>query len=424
MRRSDIFESFVKIAEEKGLVSKASPESVKETLEKTHRADSLSIEDIAHLYNTKPATPKEMEYKRNIVEIAHPEPQVLFNSYDKLNSLVENVNERQDIILNILNRTPNGQITQKKYAKRDLILSLVRVGNEMDTRGQSDLVALADACLFRASKPIHKQAQLGIISAIAFIVCAFYAKQHLRFHSDGFALDYQKATAELNDLLNSSINLQTGYEYTPAFIVRVKDIRSKLNRLNIAVKTVLPELDKLETPRTGKELMEMAKQPNTHQVLSTFQDFKTQFQQTAETLVPYLSQVIANFQNEDYKQRQIQNKGWFTSMIDSAAFLHGGWGLVADDFDDAAHALQTIMFDVANIEKDLRIAEQAATKAQETMAQSAQPTAPEDHPSTFQIPLPTSQQLGGTPANPVERDQKAELEQEMSNLKLQDLLGG
>src|SRR5579859_2403025 len=99
MRKSEIFESFVKIAQERGLVSQAEkPEHTETDFSETNpRFDSLTIEQISKLYNTKPAQPKDMEYKRNIMEDAHPDPVVISPSYDKLNGLVENENEGQNI---------------------------------------------------------------------------------------------------------------------------------------------------------------------------------------------------------------------------------------------------------------------------------------------------------------------------------------
>jgi len=150
MRNSEIFEAFVKIAEEKGLISRA--ESSKDKLEKNPRADSLSEKDIAKLYNVSPETNKNMSYKRNIVELAHPNKSIVGPSYDKLNSLVENVNERQDIMVNIVNRQPTGQLFNKKYAEHELVMSLVRVANDMDNKEQEDLMALADVCLEQIKK--------------------------------------------------------------------------------------------------------------------------------------------------------------------------------------------------------------------------------------------------------------------------------
>lgn len=409
MRRSDIFDSFVKIAEEKGLISKSSPEENKADLEKTHRADSLSIDDIAHLYGVKPDAPAGAKYKRNIIEVAHPEPQVIAPAYDNLNGLVENENERQNILLHIVNKTNDGSIVQRKYAEKQLIMSLVRVGNDMDNRGQDELCALADICLRQSSPgPIRKQAQLQvIIPLVAAVIGGIYAKQHLRFHSDGFERDYEKAVAELDDLINSNSNWGVGYEYKPEFIAQLNDIKNKLNQLNTAVQSVLPELDKLSAPKSGTELVQLAQQPNTHEALHALQQFK----KTVSEVYPYLRQVVTNFSNEGFKQRQIENKGFLTNIVDSTDVLHGGKGLIADDFDDVVHALQTIFYDVDNIAKSLAAADGQASAA----AQQLQ-TATENMPGAGETQAPEAAPAGsGTP--PVQQVQTNQLEQEQANLE-------
>lgn len=149
MRKSEIFDSFVKIAQEKGLVSSEhkAEHTEKDFSETNPRMDSLSIEQISKLYNTKPELPKDMEYKRNIIEDAHPDSVVVSPSYDKLNGLVENENEGQNIRIRIVMKTPDGHLVNRKYANKNLVLSLVRVGNELDRCDNEELRKLADVCL-------------------------------------------------------------------------------------------------------------------------------------------------------------------------------------------------------------------------------------------------------------------------------------
>jgi hypothetical protein len=379
MRKSEIFDSFAKIAEEKGLISKSSPEETQKKLEKTRRMDSLSIADIAKLYGTKPNTPKGMEYERNIVEVAHPSAVVIAPSYDKLNGLVENINERQDILLHIVNKTNNGYLTNTKYAEKELILSLVRIGNDLDNRDQSDLVSLADTCLAQATaRSLRKVSQLLPIAAIvAGLLGALYAKQHLAFHSDGFELDFQKAIQELDDLIESNSNLGIGYDYKPEFIAMVNDIKNKLNELNVEVQKVLPLLNKLDQPKPGsqlKQLIQQAQQSDTQEVLHALQEFK---KKVYEDLYPYFRKVLQDFSNEGFKQRQIEHKGVISNMIDSTGILHGGKGLIADDFDDVAHALQAVLGDITNIVKGLQGADNLATNAQQQL-QAAQAAIPQE----------------------------------------------
>lgn len=146
---SDIFNAYAKIAEEQGLVSTSEVESdkSKKILEKNPRTDSLTQERIAKLYNVVTDAPKDMGYKRNMGEVAHKEPVVIAPAYDKLNALVESDNERQDILLHIVNKRTNGLLTQHKYAQDELIRTLVKIANHMDNIDQTDITKLADECL-------------------------------------------------------------------------------------------------------------------------------------------------------------------------------------------------------------------------------------------------------------------------------------
>jgi hypothetical protein len=155
MRNNSVYAEFLKIAQKKGLIStdkearhnddKWGPEHTEKSI-KENRIGSLSIEQIAKLYHNKPETFKEMEYEHNIMEIAHHHPVVTAPSYDKLNGLVENENEGQNIRARIIMKTPDGQLVQRKYAE-ELIMSLVRVANDLDNRNENTLCKLADVCL-------------------------------------------------------------------------------------------------------------------------------------------------------------------------------------------------------------------------------------------------------------------------------------
>lgn len=426
MSRSEIFESFVKIAQEKGLISDEKPTNERVEAEHTEkdfhetnpRHDSLSIEQISKLYNTKPATPKEMEYKRNISELAHPDLAVLFQAHDKLNGLVESENQGQDIRIHISLKEPDGHLINRKYAQDALIKNLVRVANDLDNRDQEELRKLADACLSQASSTFRKVAFPFVIVGIAAAVGVLYAKQHLRFHSDGFMADYQKAVAEIDDLLQSNTTIQTsvgaGYEYTPAFLQTVQKLKDELAKLAAGMQKLLPILDKIETPHTGEELKQLAAQPVTqeaHQAL-------VEFMQTMEEVYPFINKTITDFANEGYKQRAVSQKGWMSSLLDATEVLHGGGGLVADDFDDVKHALQTVKVDVDNIVKGLQGAESEQQSAQQQL-QAVQT----EETGLFQSTRPESGGTeGGAPQKPEERGPLADLEESGKGL-LGSMLG-
>lgn len=387
MRRSEIFESFIKIAQDNGLISESehAEHTEKDFHETNPRHDSLTIEQISKLYNTKSDLPKGMEYNKNIIENAHPEKVVLFMAHDKLNGLVENENEGQNIRIHISLKEPDGHLVQRKYAEKQLIMSLVRAANDLDNRNQEELRKLADVCLIQAVG-FKKEALWPLVIGIAAAVGILYAKQHLRFHNDGFAVDYQKTISEIDDLLNANSNLGVGYSYTPAFIQVVEKLKEELTKLNASVQKIMPILEKIETPRTGEELKQLAAQPETqeaHQAL-------TEFMKTVEEAYPFINQVVNNFNNEGYKQRAISQKGFLSSIVDSAEVLHGGGGLIADDFDDVKHALQTLKIDIDNIIKGLQTSE----NMQQSATQQLQATQDETT-KLFQSTKPAEEESSG-----------------------------
>jgi hypothetical protein len=166
---SDIFEEYARIAIAHGLVSEAEDDK---NDAKTEKNDSLSDDAIAMLYGVEP---KNFYGKDSILEAAHPDTYVVGRAYDPMNAVVENLQERQNIMSQIALRTPDGTATQKRYvqARSDLINSLVRAGFLMDNRNESSLMKMADSCALRLSqeKKMVKNANPWLIAAgIATVV--------------------------------------------------------------------------------------------------------------------------------------------------------------------------------------------------------------------------------------------------------------
>jgi hypothetical protein len=393
MRRSEIFDSFVKIAQEKGLISDDKPTNERVEAEHTEkdfhetnpRHDSLSIEQISKLYRNKPQTPKEMEYKRNIIEIAHPEMEVLFNAHDKLNGLIENENEGQDIRIHISLKEPDGHLTQRKYAEAQLVNNLVRVANDLDNRNQNELCKLADVCLIQASG-FKKQAFWPLVAGIAAAIGALYVQQHMNFHSDGFEADYQKAINEIDDLLTSNSNFGVGVSYKPEFIQEMNKLKADLGTIHAAVAKALPIIMNVEKPRTAsekvKEMSRIAQDPKTHEATQAIAEFGNVIKEYG----PEIQTVITNFQRQNYKNEVTADKGMLTKVVDWTEILHGGGGLVSDDFDDVKRALVTLWKDIVG----LQTAVVQASKIEQDFIQQAPQTLPEAAPEA-----PPAQQEGG-----------------------------
>jgi hypothetical protein len=353
MRKSDVFDSFVKIALEKGLISEDAPEKAKKKLESNPRADSLDISAIEALYGVKPNALKGMEYKRNIIENAHPESVIIAPSYDKLHGLVENENERQDISINIINRMPDGNITQHKYAEHDLLMTLVRVGNELDNQNKHELRALSDVCLEQVSSitTIKKRALIPAIAlAAGAALGALWLQQHMPFISENFTKDYQKLMAEIEDVLNQGSSWQNavgaGVDYTPEFLAIVKDLKAKLVAYNDVFKRVSPHIMNFKKPQSSDELLK-ASQGATGQNAVKAQEI---FTKATSELIVYLEEVRIKFSDTNFKSQQIANKGFLTSLVDKTHITHSENGLVSDDISDIARAIPAFETSMRKIE--------------------------------------------------------------------------
>lgn len=103
------------------------------------------------LYNVSHESKK---YENNIMEQAHPNQCILTKSYDPVNSLIENDIERQNITLNILSKKPTGQSINKKYAQHQLLLSLIKTANYLESINNMHLINKTDKCI----NMLHKSA--------------------------------------------------------------------------------------------------------------------------------------------------------------------------------------------------------------------------------------------------------------------------
>jgi hypothetical protein len=426
MRRSEIFDAFVKIAQEKGMVSNDSKDA-KKKLEQTGRADSLDISAIEALYGVKPDAPKSMDYKKNIMEVAHPNSVVVSPSHDKLNGLVETNNERQNILLHIVQKTPDGLSTHRKYAEQDFLLSLVKVANELDQKNEHELRKLADVCLEQSVKKnsIEKKAAVPVaaIAAVVAVIGVIWLQQHLPMVNDGFEKNHEKLVGELDDLLESNSSWQTtlgaGVEYKPQFLSEMQTFKTKLESFYTLTQSVMPIIEKMDKPKDGKQLMEVANTPSAKAAEEAYKKYREAYQD----FLPYIKDVLKNFANEDYKLRQIQDKGVLTKIVDAPQVLHGGKGLVGDDFDDVKRALTTYrasLVDIATVLREAQGIQQKATTQLQQAAAETKKEMPDLDPNASSGAAPS----GSTPAKQVD-NKSDELADQLKQMGIPSgLLGG
>lgn len=179
---NNTWNEFEKLAVEQGLISIAEDDDDKDVSKTRRNYDSLSDDAIRLLYGLKP----ENIYKtQDMIEAAHPETAVVAPAYDAMNGVVENVNQRQNIMAYIALKTPNGQLVQERYiaAKHDLINSVVKAAFVLDNNNDESLMSFADNCAVKIdqqAKQLHKEAAgaalaLGLGAGAALLGAAYYA---------------------------------------------------------------------------------------------------------------------------------------------------------------------------------------------------------------------------------------------------------
>jgi len=156
MRDSEIFNNYIRLAEDAGLIGEDEFNKTADPNDKT-RYDRYSFSDLEALYGHK-LGPNDKEGD-SIVDVAHPETAVAVPAYDAMNSVVENLHQRNDIMTYVALKDPDGHLVQRRYvaAQQKLINSLVSVGFEMDSLEEAGLMSLADDC---AGSIIKKEAAL------------------------------------------------------------------------------------------------------------------------------------------------------------------------------------------------------------------------------------------------------------------------
>jgi hypothetical protein len=370
MRKSEIFESFIKIAQEKGMISNDSNKS-KNKLEDAGRADSLSADDIAKLYKTNPKPIKDLEYKHSIMEVAHPNNVVVSPAHDKINGLVENNIERQNVMIRTVLKTPDGFKIQRKYAEKDFILSLVRTANDLDNRNEDQLRALADACLSQVSL---KKSGIGPVAGLMLnpyllgvvaVLGAVYWYEHSSNANEGLVKNYDSLKKELDQLLTSKNEWGFGEEYDATLKQDVVNFEQRLADIMSAYNSIIPIINKLQKPRDASELIKMEKDGSNNEVKAAYNKLSS----LIKNLSTFIDQMETNLKSSFYKKEHTKETGWGLDLAKKMNLVGGGYGaLIADDFQDVLNALTPFKESIKEVLQVFTDAETIQNKAKADIA--------------------------------------------------------
>jgi hypothetical protein len=355
MSRSEIFDAYEKIAIEAGLVSsdeqlekqaaeerKDSPSIKRYKKSPAPRAGSDSISTIESLYGVK--CDDTVKYENNIFENAHPNSVIIGPAYDRMNGLIENPNERQNFMINqIMDKCPNGNLTQHRYAKEELLMELIRIANDLDARGNEPLRVLADACIEsitseKKSPEIAKNAFafIPIVIGMAALLTAIGVWNHVDDPNNGIKNNITRCIARLKSLKAKSL-----WEDEVDSVVQndVDSLILKLSAFETKIENFgafITGLNTISAPESLAQLNSLKQEAAQH--ADTARSSVVEIRSAIEEVWPAVLEAIENFTSQEYQNEHIESgsggaMGWLGEAV------HGRYGLFANDFISAANAL-------------------------------------------------------------------------------------
>jgi hypothetical protein len=373
--KNEVINNYFDIAVEKGWV--------KTSESRIDKTDNKDYQDkIRALYGIELKT---NESDKSLIEQAHPNRVVVAPSHDKMNGLVENIQERQDIIMSAINKLPPGQFGGPKYADQKLLNELTRIGFEMELK-DLELRSLADNCSQKLIKEAFWPAFLAgagsaataakyILTALSVIGTVAYVKENFIGHiSQGLKVDADRTIKALSDL--NKIASPTSSSQLKEYITIFVWFKDKINLAeNVLSKLPSINIDKLESTE------------DLYSVVSTAEDIQASPEDT-KTLEKFYNvcqklgsdngiiDIVYNFVNDIQLQNQEEDSEWWST------FKSWIWNPVAgNEKSEALNCLSALkksliktISDLAS--KNLKNKEETASKAQEiiTVLESSKST--------------------------------------------------
>lgn len=265
---SRIFESYIKIAKEKGLLS----EKKEEQKTDVSKYDPSKIE---MLYGFK--------LDPNILEQAHPDTSILFPAHDKFNGVVENLEERQQKMLDVANRVPKPTYSQHLYisATDNLQQELLKLAMKLDAENKMELMSFADSCAQQLKKTaIAPLAVVGIGAALV----ALYG---------GLSQKYQFSQGVHNDAISFLTEAQEAITEVPQLKNDLEILIQQIQLLKIASEEVAKTEFNFKPSQDQEKLSEQAllaiKNKEDEKTITKLNGFKLACQELIKTIPDYIS---------------------------------------------------------------------------------------------------------------------------------------
>lgn len=354
---TDIFDEYAKIALEQGLIKHAQKK------EETKRTEQNNLE---MLYGLKPDMLKGMEYKHNIIEIAHPNSVIFSPAHDKLNGLIENNNEQQSIILHILKQKNNGSLHKQKYAEafKDLSLSLTKIANHVDNINDEKLTALADVCLEQTQDHFKKKAWIAPIfkflaphiwTAAKFgfglfagnaLLSQFKGPAHQSLEASNSEL-----TKTMSDIIEEEHSRLWGQTFTDEFKEKLRTFKNTKNTVDTHYTELKNAAEKIPAPTTEEEYETIAKDSATKSKLEDlskkYNSFKKESYDFIQELEAFKKEMTTN------ASKYVKETGWLTKQLQDIPLVGKKFGPLSTLLEQVEAYEISIKTVVSSLEKTL-----------------------------------------------------------------------
>jgi hypothetical protein len=228
-KHSDVFSEYAKIALSQGLVSNAEDE---EESPKPSKEEKKELSNAEIMYGVKNKPTKEL------LEEAHPKTVVMGPAYDRFNGVVENLQQRHNMMVDIALKNPRILQTNTRYVKaqEDLINETIKLGFYLDNLHQESLMRLADACTGSLTKMaaaplaaagLGSAGTIGVVAAIAGIAGLAVAQHYPQ--SQGIVADLEHLVQEIEEAVADYEELD---QFSGGYVRNIQKAKEKIENLN------------------------------------------------------------------------------------------------------------------------------------------------------------------------------------------------
>lgn len=292
MYNDSVFEEYVKIAKEKGLISIAEEHSDK-------RKDFYDL--------------KIGDSNDELIDKAHPKSVVILPAYNDVNGLIENIKQRHSIMEDIVNRKPAGNFKEYFYEKSakanvDLLNETIKIGYQLDLSGEDDLAIFADQC----SNNLVKKAWVGVAALIVGAVSALGYLAYLSNNpsSQGIRSDIQRALSEIEKIREDDSKIASNLTSLKSNLEILLKKAQSFFSYNDELMNSLLTISGSSKEQKRQAVVENAKKfigQRESEIVKNFQDF----QEYCETVLNTIPLAISYLNKANEESADSSNAAWY-----------------------------------------------------------------------------------------------------------------